>query len=45
MNKSKELLPLGSIVEFDKELLPEELVSSFARENMDFNVVSKGRDL
>lgn len=38
-----KIYPLGSIVELDKELLPEELVSSFARENMDFNVVITGR--
>ena len=38
-----KIYPLGSIVELDKELLPEELVASFARENMDFNVVITGR--
>ena len=38
-----KIYPLGSIVELDKELLPEDLVAAFAREDMDFNVVITGR--
>ncbi|SDO90496.1 hypothetical protein SAMN05216347_10363 [Streptococcus equinus] len=38
-----KIYPLGSIVELDKELLPEDLVTAFAREDMDFNVVITGR--
>lgn len=38
-----KIYPVGSIVELDKELLPDDLVAAFARENMDFNVVISGR--
>lgn len=38
-----KIYPLGSVVELDKELLPEDLVAAFAREDMDFNVVITGR--